>query len=111
MSKILCAALAVLAIGAAGPAIAADAPSRTVNMAETNFRDSASVKVLYSQLRRSAQAVCDSNSANPRIQQADQACVDRALDQAIRAASRPTLTALHNQVGPGPQRALASQDF
>ncbi len=95
MSKLLLAATAALLL--AGPALAQAqeaAPTQTVSTRCVNFSDAAQVKHVYTQLYRTAYAVCDSNSANPVIGQGDLSCVHRAMAQAAKAVDAPRLTAM-----------------
>jgi UrcA family protein len=101
---------AIVALALAGAVSgAADAPTATVKLSAVNFRNAADVDRLYGQLQRSAEAVCDSNSANPRITQMDRACARKALARAVRTADRPTLTARYESANPS--SAFASQDY
>ena len=97
MSKWMFAAGFAVAFGfVAGQAMAADLnayETRQISVAGVDFRDEAAVKSFYSDLRHTAQAVCNTNSANPRIQQLDRACYERAMAQAVRKIDRPVLTA------------------
>ena len=97
MSKLFFAAAAVAAFGFAGQALAADqaAPAQVVHAGNVNFHDQAAVKAFYVKLYRTAEAVCDSNSANPVFTQQDQLCVQRALANAVQSANRPMLTAMY----------------
>jgi UrcA family protein len=111
MSKSAFASLAILAFGAvAGQAFAEDAPTAVVKISNVNFSDTAAVDRFYVQLKRTAEQVCDSNSANPRIAQLDQLCVRRALSNAVRTVDRPTLTARY-QATQGAPSAFAEQGF
>jgi UrcA family protein len=95
MSKLLLAATAALLL--AGPALAQAqeaAPTQTVSTRGVNFNDAAQVSHFYTQLWRTAYSVCDSNSANPVIGQADLSCVHRAMAQAVKSIDAPRLTAM-----------------
>jgi UrcA family protein len=95
MSKLLLAATAALLL--AGPALAEtqDAPPRqTLSTHGVDFNDGAQAKAFYGKLWRTAYTVCDSNSANPRIAQADLTCVRHAMAQAVQSVGAPRLTAL-----------------
>lgn len=97
--------VAALSIAAAGPAFADEAgqvqaaPTAAVSTANVDFRDQAAVRAFYARLRNAAHAVCDSNSANPRITQRDERCVAKAVASAVQAADRPLLTALYDTTG------------
>jgi UrcA family protein len=95
MSKLLLAATAALLL--AGPALAQAqeaAPTRAISTRGVDFNDAAQVKSFYAKLWRSAYSVCDSNSANPVIAQADLACIHRAMAQAVQTVNAPRLTAM-----------------
>lgn len=97
-------AAAALTLAVAAPALAepsADtaAPTAAVSTAQVDFRDQAAVRAFYARLQSAAHAVCDSNSANPRITQLDQRCVAKAVASAVRTADRPLLTALYDTSG------------
>jgi UrcA family protein len=101
MSKLLLAATAALLL--AGPALAQAqeaAPSQVVSTRGVDFSDAKQVHNFYNKLWRTAYAVCDSNSVNPRIAQADLACVNHVLAQAVQKVDAPSLTAmLDNRMG------------
>lgn len=110
MTKSAIIALAALAAAAvSGAAAAAEAPTAVVTLSAVNFRSTTDVDRLYSKLKRSAEAVCDSNSANPRITQADHACANRTLAKAVRSVDRPTLTARYEMRDKA--SAFAAQDY
>jgi UrcA family protein len=97
MSKFVLAAAAALLL--AGPALAqteaADAtPTAKISVAGVDFNDQAQAKEFYAKLWRTAYSVCDSNSANPRIAQADLGCVHRVMAQAVQQVNAPRLTAM-----------------
>ena len=98
MTKLLFAAAAVAAFGFAGQTLAADreaAPTQVVHTANVDFHDQAAVRAFYAKLYRTAEAVCDRNSANAVITQADQRCIQQALADAVQATNRPMLTAMY----------------
>ena len=105
MFKLSIAAVAVSSIMAmAGQANAADtnaAPVRAVSTAGVDFQSAKDVDAFYLRLRNAAAEVCDSNSANPRITQADQVCRAQVLSQAVSGANRPLLTAMHSTTNGG----------
>lgn len=96
MSKLLFAAvLAAAALSAPAYAAEQDPPSRQVSTAGVDFSDSEAVRALHARLARAAASVCNSYGANSRVTAADRACAAKAIDQAVRAANRPMLTAVH----------------
>lgn len=75
-------------------------PSQAVVAGHVDFRDTAAVDAFYVKLARTAGQVCDSNSANARIAQADRACAQQALAVAVRKLNRPLLTARYERSAP-----------
>ena len=111
MSKWMFAAGFAVAFGfVAGQAMATETngvETRQVSIANVDFRSEASVNAFYTDLRHAAQAVCNTNSANPRIQQLDRACYNRAMGQAVSKVNRPVLTALFQAKGGASTTAFA----
>jgi UrcA family protein len=98
MSKLLLAATAALLL--AGPALAQAqeaAPRQVISTRGVDFSDAKQVQGFYTKLHRTASAVCDSNSANPRITQADVACRNHVMAQAVQKVDAPRLTAMLDQ--------------
>ena len=97
MSKLILAA--VLAAAALySPAFAADIqdpPSQPVSTKGVDFNDTAAVRAFHARLEQAALAVCDNYRARSRVTAEDKACAAKAVDQAVRAADRPLLTAIH----------------
>ena len=102
------AVLAVLVSTAAVSAHAAVAdldPVRTASatrlaVGPVDYRDPAQVQRVYVRLQRAAIAVCGSPAGIDRAtREADRACAEQALKQAIAQVDRPLLTALHQQSG------------
>jgi UrcA family protein len=93
----------------AAPATAADRqiPTRTVDLSSVDFQSATAVAAFYGRLRAAAAAVCDTNSANPRIAQGDQACAAAVLDRTVASLDQPLLTAQH--ANPGGQRLASSR--
>lgn len=99
MLKMLCVAAGMLAWG---PALAASEPmpaQRAVSTAGVDFQDPAAVQAFYVRLRTAAETVCDGYAVNSRVTQADVACADRQVAQAVRTLDAPRLTALYAQRG------------
>jgi|GEM_PF-6468875 len=99
MSKLLAVAAMAMSVAFTGQAFAVTpgAPPQEVVKGQVDFQDSAAVEALYAKLRRAAAAVCDSNSANPRVTQADALCTRQALTDVVRRVDRPILTATHDR--------------
>ena len=106
MFKIACIAAAVAALTT--PALAQQhksfASAQPVPVAGTDFRSPAAVQDLYGRLKVAATNVCSLYVESARITDVDQVCVQRALSDAVRAADRPQLSALHDG-----ERALATR--
>lgn len=96
MLRLICAATALLA--ASTPAFAADvsaAPTKVISVVGVDFRDAAAVRQVYSQIKLAASSVCDNYAAISRVTQADVACANKAVADAVRTLDRPLLTAMH----------------
>jgi UrcA family protein len=113
MSKIILAAVAAFTIaGVSQQAMAQDAqkaPSQTVSIANVNFDSAKQVSAFYNKIWRIADRLCDSNSANPQILQADRACTEDAIAAAVRDANKPMLTAMYNDARTNRDIRLASR--
>jgi UrcA family protein len=96
MSKLLLAATAALLL--AGPALAETqdgaAPTQTVSVRGADLNNAAQARDVYVKLWRAAYSVCDSNSVNPVIAQADLTCVRQAMSQAVQTLNAPRVTAM-----------------
>ena len=102
MNKTIAALAAVCAFSTAASAhtLVSDRlpPSAAISTAQTDFRDPASVKVLYGKLVRAARDVCTSEAIDRfATRDADQACIQHTLDGVVGKANRPLLTALHQE--------------
>ncbi len=112
MFKLVLTAAAALAVGAAGQAFAATevAPTKTVSVSDVDFSNQATTRQAYVRLHRAAAAACDSNSANPRITQADRLCARQAMAKAVAQVNRPVLTAMFEQTRGAPVSGFAAND-
>jgi UrcA family protein len=116
MTKLMLAAAAALLISA--PAFAegidqsaqSELPTQTVSVRGVDFASRDQVQHFYAKLRGAAQAVCDSGSASPVVTQADMSCVRDVMAQAVRAANKPTLTAMYDASSSSSTRAFAGND-
>jgi UrcA family protein len=71
-------------------------PKRTVSYADLDISKPAGAKVLYSRIRAAANQVCDYSSYwEGSLRYVQRACVEKAIDQAIKAVDSPALSALH----------------
>jgi UrcA family protein len=90
------------AVGVAGVcALAASAgaeespPSKTVRYSDLDISHPAGAKALYSRIRAAARDVCAFWMAgDPVLRGGAQACVDTAIDNAVRKVNAPELTSL-----------------
>ena len=97
MSKFVFAAAMAAAV-VSSQAIAAEPaplPSKPVSMKGVDFRSPAEVKDFYARLTQAAHDVCRAYEAKQNVTDADPACASKALANAVEAANKPTLTAIH----------------
>ena len=91
----LCCAFGTGAICAHSSAEAEDAPSRVVRFADLDITQPAGAKVLYGRIRLAAHTVCEQSAGgDPILRPAVHACIDKAIDEAVRKVDAPALTAL-----------------
>ncbi|MDP9012702.1 MAG: UrcA family protein [Pseudomonadota bacterium] len=74
---------------------AQDAPSKTVRFSDLDITKSDGAKVLYSRIRAAARNVCELHTGTDAIQRlAIKACIDKAVDKAVKDVNAPMLTYL-----------------
>jgi UrcA family protein len=74
---------------------AEDVPSKTVRFADLNVTNQAGAKVLYNRIRAAALDVCGrSASTDPIMRPAAHACIEKAIDKAVKDVNAPALTSL-----------------
>jgi len=74
---------------------AEDVPSKTVKFQDLDITKPAGAKTLYERIRAAARDVCDlSTSGDPILKPATHACIETAIDNAVRKVNAPALTAL-----------------
>lgn len=109
----------LLAAALVGPAFAYDQNTaangdqiRRVAVSKTgvNFGDRRQVDGLYARLKRAADQACSVESADRHLARPDQACVDRALAEAVRRTDKPLLTAAYQADATIANRAFAGND-
>ena len=72
-----------------------DVPSKTVLFADLDLTKPAGAKALYGRIRAAAHEVCDQSAGgDPILRPAVHACIDKAIDDAVRKVNAPALTAL-----------------
>ncbi|HEY4971667.1 MAG TPA: UrcA family protein [Steroidobacteraceae bacterium] len=70
-------------------------PSKTVRYSDLDISKPEGAKALYQRIRAAARDVCDlSIAGDPVLRAATQACVDTAIDNAVRKVDAPALTSL-----------------
>jgi UrcA family protein len=70
-------------------------PTKTVKFDDLNITTAAGAKVLYRRIQTAAVEVCPAQmSYSLRMEQAQRACVDHAIDNAVRKVNSPALTEL-----------------
>ena len=70
-------------------------PSKTVKYGDLDISKAEGAKVLYQRIRAAARSVCDlSIGGDAVLRVAEKACVDTAIDNAVRKVDAPALTSL-----------------
>jgi UrcA family protein len=110
MSKLVLAAAAALSL--ASPALAAPADTgaetKTVSARGVNLSDPVQAQQFYVKLQQAARQVCQAGGDRPIASGEDLSCVRQNMQDAIRAANAPRLTALlENTYGPGSASSTA----
>jgi UrcA family protein len=99
-TKIYTAISCVMGTAALGTALstsvqAEDAPHKTVRFKDLDITTPDGAKVLYSRIRAAARDVCDESIArDPILAAAIKACIDKAVDKAVKDVNAPMLTYL-----------------
>jgi UrcA family protein len=74
---------------------AQEVQSKVVRFADLDITKPAGAKVLYGRIRAAAHEVCDQSAgSDPILRPAVHACIDKAIDDAVRKLNAPALTAL-----------------
>jgi UrcA family protein len=93
----LCCALGTTALGglAAAGAAEEDLPSKTVRFDDLDIAKPAGAKVLYHRIQAAALEVCRvPSSLEFQLMAKHQACIEQAVDNAVRSVNSPPLTEL-----------------
>jgi UrcA family protein len=70
-------------------------PTKTVRFSDLNITSQAGAKVLYSRIRAAAQEVCGRYAgSDPIMGSAVPACIEKAIDKAVKDVNSPVLTSL-----------------
>jgi UrcA family protein len=76
-------------------AAAEDVPTKTVRFSDLDITKSDGAKVLYSRIRAAARDVCELSTGYDAIMRATiKACIDKAVDKAVKDVNAPMLTYL-----------------
>jgi UrcA family protein len=70
------------------------APTKTVKFADLDIQTPEGAKALYHRIRVAANQVCETKDRDPVMREAKPACVDTAIDNAVKKVNAPYLTAL-----------------
>lgn len=80
---------------ASSPAAAEEVPSKTVRYSDLDIAKPAGAQALYARIRAAARDVCElSTRGDPLLRAAQHACIDTAIDNAVRKVDAPALTSL-----------------
>jgi UrcA family protein len=80
---------------AASAGAAESPPSKTVRYSDLDISKPAGAKTLYARIRAAARDVCAlSFAGDPVLSAAAHACIDTAIDNAVRKVDAPALTSL-----------------
>jgi UrcA family protein len=83
------------ALPAPGHAMTTDPAARTVRFADLDITRPAGAKVLYGRISAAAQEVCHlSHSRDLKLRQVEHACIEAAVDTAVKTINAPALSAL-----------------
>lgn len=97
---LVCCALAPLPAFAGAPSD--EVPRITVSYADLDLTRAEGAQTLYRRLRAAARQVCDAGHDMRALAERARyrACVDKALEEAVRTIDRDVLTALHRRKAP-----------
>jgi UrcA family protein len=88
-------ATAALCATLSATARAEDVPTKTVGFSDLDINKSDGAKTLYTRIHAAARDVCEkSTGTDPILRVAFKACVDTAIDKAVKAVNAPMLTQL-----------------
>jgi UrcA family protein len=86
---------ALCALSASAQAADQDVPSKTVKFADLNITSEAGAKVLYGRIRAAARDVCEPSGGRDLVlAAAAHACIEKAIDKAVKDVNSPVLTSL-----------------
>ena len=88
-------AAALAALTAPAGADGINPPSKTVKFDDLNITTAAGAKALYRRIQTAAVEVCPAQmNYSLRMEQSQRACVDHAIDNAVKSVNSPALTEL-----------------
>ena len=94
----ICFAVGTVALCALATSVEAadqDPPSKRVKFADLNIQSPEGAKTLYDRIRAAAREVCQvSAGSDPILHRSTHACIDKAIDNAVKKVNAPYLTAL-----------------
>ena len=94
----ICCAVGAASMGAlctVAQATEQDPPSKAVKFTDLNIQTPQGANVLYNRIRIAARDVCElSVGGDPVLRLAERACIDTAIDDAVKKVNAPYLTAL-----------------
>lgn len=99
-TKIYTAISCVMGAAALGTALstsveAEDVPTKTVRFSDLDITKSDGAKVLYRRIRAAARDVCEFSAVtDPILRMANHACIEKAVDKAVKDVNAPLLTYL-----------------
>ena len=104
-SIVVATAALIAAAGAAQAApkstvLARDVSTERLEVGVIDFRDAGQVRAFHRRLQQSALFVCGVRTdATRQEREADRACAEKAMSDAVNALNRPLLTATYQQAG------------
>jgi UrcA family protein len=86
---------ALCALSASVQAADQDVLTKTVKFADLNITSEAGAKVLYGRIRAAARDVCEASGGRDLfLAAAAHACIEKAIDKAVKDVNSPVLTSL-----------------
>jgi len=86
---------AALCAASASVQAAEEVSSKTVKFADLNITSEAGAKVLYGRIRDAARDVCGvSSGGDPILRTGVNACIQKAIDKAVKDVNSPVLSSL-----------------
>ena len=99
--------LGCAALGAHAGDSTGDVPTRKVHYADLNLNTPTGAATLYRRIEQAAVQVCDFNESRDLAKVAMvKACIDRAMEQSVKAVNIPQLTRVYNARIGNPQHLI-----